>query len=639
MKKRIFILVILGIAQLSFGLRANPVDSIEQTIASLKGNEKLAVIDQYCRTYFQTDPDYSVNLAQRLIHLSDTALSYKALGYKYMGVIHYFQAQYDVALLYYDTAYSIYYKQRDIVGMAAVLNNRGIAYMEQGIYDKALDVQLQAYKLNLKDGNPANYCKNLINIANIYSAQKNDSKALEYGKKALAHLEKEGESQLLADVYNNVGASSAGLGQLKEAHGYYLKSLAIRRHIDDRNGIATSYANLGNVSVRESNYKKAINYYQSAIAIFEELNNPRGLVSTLNFCAEAYMYLKDLNKSEALISRALEIANAYNLREIKPDILTTYKVCALVKGDYQKAYQFDQEYRLLSDSLNNEQLEARMANLEATYQAAEKERQLQKITIEKERQMQLWAWIVTGLSTIILLFALFFTLYRSRNKQKTILLANQKAMMEVQLLRSQMNPHFIFNSLSSIQSYILQNKSEQADAFLSKFARLMRLVLHHSAEEYVVLDEELESIRLYLDLERNRFNNRFDYQLIINDSLDTEAIKVPPMLMQPFIENALIHGLLPKTEAGHLVIHISMNDCCLLVEITDNGIGREQAQALQQGHTVNHKSVGLSITRQRLAMLNAQTTNQYQVKIDDLQDANGTACGTKVTITMPWITL
>jgi tetratricopeptide (TPR) repeat protein len=617
-------------------LRANSLDSIELSIASLKGGEKILAVDQYCKKYFQTNPELSIMLAHKLIQMSDTSLSNKALGYKYIGIVNYYQGKYNIALSYYDTAFLMYAKARNYKGMAAVLNNQGIAYMEQGLYDKALDIQLKAYKINVKSKDPVNFSKNLINIANIYLAQKNYSKSLEYNRKALFHIEKKGEKQLLADVYNNLGASLSGLGLLQDAKKCYVKSLSIRIDIDDKNGIATCYANLGNADLKDNKVDQAIQYYEKAIHIFEQINNPRGLVSTLNFCAEAYLYSKNIEQCELLITRSLQIANEYNLREIKPDILKTYKMCLIVKGDYKRAYDVDEECRFLEDSLSNEQMQKQMANLDASYQAAEKELQLQKVTLEKERQMKKWSWIVAGLSIIILLFALLFTIYTTRNKQKNILLANQKTNVEVQLLRAQMNPHFIFNSLSSIQSFILQNKSNEADAFLSKFARLMRLVLHHSSESYVSLNEEIESISLYLDLEKQRFNNRFEYQIELDENIDDEIIKVPPMLMQPFVENALIHGLFPKDEKGCLLIYITQNDCCITVEIVDNGIGRVKSQMIKNENN-NHKSVGLSLTRQRLAMLNQQTTDLYNVKIVDLYNSENQPEGTKVIINMPWV--
>jgi tetratricopeptide (TPR) repeat protein len=612
-------------------------NSIQDIPSSLKGQDKIDKLNSDCRALAQTHPEQAFSLARQIIQNSDTSHSNMALGYKDMGIIHYYQSEYNEALSYYDSALLNYQKILDWVGIASILNNKALIFMEQGMYNKALDMQFEAYEINHQYGNEVDYCKNLTNIANIYMALGNHTKAMEYNQKAFTAIEKGGNNQLKADVLNNLGTSSAQMGQHQNALQYYSQSLAIRQIINDQSGVATCYANIGNACLRAGDYKNAEVYYQKAMIIFDTINNIRGLVSAQNFCSQAYLYQTKYKQGKELLEKALSLAEQYNLKELKPEILKGYKLFLLLNREIRLASKVDVECRNLEDSLSNESLLMHMADLEATFQANEKERQLQQLKLEREAQIKHWSWLVACLAIIILLGIMFITFIRMRQRQKTMMLINQKTEIENRLLRSQMNPHFIFNSLNAVQSYIMQNRSNDADIYLSKFARLMRLVLEHSAESFVSLEREMESLVLYLELEQNRFSNRFVFKIEADDQIEPALMKVPPMLIQPYVENALIHGLMPLENGGKLEINYQLTNSGLKVTIYDNGIGRREAEIRKSKNQQDHKSMGLGITRQRLDMLNKTKENTYFVAMHDLMDENGVAMGTKVEINMPWI--
>ena len=200
-----------------------------------------------------------------------------------------------------------------------------------------------------------------------------------------------------------------------------------------------------------------------------------------------------------------------------------------------------------------------------------------------------------------------------------------------------MNPHFIFNALNSIQNFIVSNNSLDAERYLSKFAKLMRMILDNSMKQNITLDNELLSLTLYIDLEKARFNNRFTYQINIDDNIEEELILVPAMLIQPFVENAILHGLLHKNDDNGLItIDITENpDKHLLTcSITDNGIGRKAAAEYSKTNK-GHHSVGMQLTRDRLKDLNKETEG-ISCNIEDLYDSSGNALGTKVTILIPY---
>jgi len=221
--------------------------------------------------------------------------------------------------------------------------------------------------------------------------------------------------------------------------------------------------------------------------------------------------------------------------------------------------------------------------------------------------------------------------------QKTAELQQQKIEMEMQALRAQMNPHFIFNSLNSINRFILQNNRGQASEYLTKFSKLVRMILQNSQASLISLESELESLNLYLDLEAVRFDHKFDYKISYPKDLDIEVLKVPPLIIQPYTENAIWHGLMHREDKGLLDIDVIEEDDYLYIKITDNGIGRKKAAELASKSATKHKSMGLRITKDRIAMLEKTNGAESPVKIIDLENEDGTAAGTEVIIKMPVI--
>ena len=207
--------------------------------------------------------------------------------------------------------------------------------------------------------------------------------------------------------------------------------------------------------------------------------------------------------------------------------------------------------------------------------------------------------------------------------------------MEMQALRSQMNPHFIFNSLNSIQRYIIKNEKMLASDYLERFARLMRLILQNSRSALVPLQNELEALKLYMDLEKLRVSEKFDYSIQIDSSVNVHNLEIPPMILQPFIENAIWHGIQPKEGQGEIRIHLKQEDEILLITLEDNGIGRKASTKLKQASGKKHKSFGMKITRDRLDAFNQTNKQGASVKINDLVDSAGNACGTQVKLQLP----
>jgi LytS/YehU family sensor histidine kinase len=248
----------------------------------------------------------------------------------------------------------------------------------------------------------------------------------------------------------------------------------------------------------------------------------------------------------------------------------------------------------------------------------------------------------------ILVLGIFYVVIRYRTKQRFKLqlerseketqlaeMRQKSTEMEMQALRAQMNPHFIFNSLNSINRFILQNNRLRASEYLTKFSKLVRMILQNSQASLISLESELESLGLYLEMEALRFNYHFEYKISLPKDLDVEVLKVPPLILQPYVENAIWHGLMHKEEKGQLDIEVSEEGDHLYFKITDNGIGRKKASELASKSATKHKSMGLRITANRIAMMQHSNGEESPVKINDLVEPDGTAGGTEVVIKMP----
>jgi two-component system, LytTR family, sensor kinase len=222
---------------------------------------------------------------------------------------------------------------------------------------------------------------------------------------------------------------------------------------------------------------------------------------------------------------------------------------------------------------------------------------------------------------------------QTRVKEVEVLKLN-KDLAESQLtaLRAQMNPHFIFNALNSVQQYILQGNIDEANRYLSKFSKLQREILNNSDQSFITLEKEKEILELYLQLEQLRFNGKFEYSIIIDEEIDITEIKIPPMLVQPFVENAIWHGLMPKQGERKVQIKFTLDNDMLECLITDNGIGREAAALLKEKASTSHQSKGMAIVNERLQILRQQYQQPFEVAVKDIVDASNNLSGTQVLL-------
>jgi LytS/YehU family sensor histidine kinase len=216
-------------------------------------------------------------------------------------------------------------------------------------------------------------------------------------------------------------------------------------------------------------------------------------------------------------------------------------------------------------------------------------------------------------------------------KQKTLKQHEALVLMEQKALRSQLNPHFIFNALGAIQNFMLQNKPEEAGGYMTRFARLMRQILENSREDYVSLEEEISTLENYLELQLLRFRGRFTYEIVVASDIDREEVSIPPMFAQPFIENALEHGLKDMQSGGKVLVSFTRQHDHILLTVEDNGVGLGGTYVTREGH----KSLAGTITAERVSLINKGLKRKIELIVEDLKAMEG-GSGTRVKLAMPY---
>jgi len=252
---------------------------------------------------------------------------------------------------------------------------------------------------------------------------------------------------------------------------------------------------------------------------------------------------------------------------------------------------------------------------------------------------QIWFQPIYLLFIAITLDGVLFSMALTQRDRQIALdkvrLEQQSTASELKALRAQMNPHFIFNCLNSIKSFTLNKDSASASLYLTKFSRLIRQVLENSSSEKITLSNELSTLQLYLEMEKLRVGDKFDYEIVLEPDVEAEFIEVPPMLIQPYAENAIWHGILHKTEKGKVSILLQQTDDTLVIRVVDDGVGRKKAAELKSRSGAKHKSFGMQITAERLSIIKQLYGIEASLHFEDLFDRNGFGIGTKVTLTLP----
>ncbi len=519
----------------------------------------------------------------------------RALGS--MGVVFSEQSNYAKALPFYFKALRLYAELNDDSRLSGLYNNIGVAYQSQGELSRALEFFLKCLKVQeAKNDSSAGII--LTNIGNVYLAQNNTSQAYNYYLEAGRIFARFPDARGEGELYNNMGLLFAKKGSMAEAFGFYAKAEKAFTAISDQFGIADTYYYKGKLFLQQGNYKEALVQFQQSLALAKSLG-----------------ITEQVRNAEENISRIYEKT-----------------------GDAAMALRHYKAFKQASDSLVNignirNSLRDEMNFEFEKKEVSQKKEQEKQLAIFKEagrrHRQELWFTALLAL----LVFGIGFLVYNRIQLKKTLTLQKELAEYEQKALHLQMNPHFVFNCLGSISSFIVQNGTDSAIRYLSKFSKLMRLTLEYSKEPLIPIDKEMESLQNYLELEQLRFNHRFDFSITKTERVEDD-VALPPLLLQPFVENAIMHGIIPKGVNGLVAITFDVDGKSLLCTISDDGIGFLKSQQLKEKSVVVHKSMALDITRKRLEMMRAITDLPAEVKMEELTE-NEAVTGTKITLTLP----
>ncbi len=425
-------------------------------------------------------------------------------------------------------------------------------------------------------------------------------------------------------------------GFIAIAMKYNDSTILVAKENDDKNLLAKAISNRANFLIyTRGNTDSIIAQISYALEINHQMNDKQQLASNYGVLSKAYLYNKNYSQAIQAANTGLDYANeANNSYEaaIKYDLL---KEAHKEIGDYKKALSYAEKYQILYKEVYglkdyNKIFEIQKIGDEKVSNAIIANL---KITSAKNRQIY---WLVSIISLLLFLGIIgYYINLKNNQKRKNEILkakaAHDLLQIEMEALRARMNPHFLFNSLNSIKSYITKNDAREASNYLTKFSTLVRMILNHSKEKVISLEDELKAINYYLEIEKMRLKDTFDFVITIDESLDVSDIFVPPSIMQPFAENSIWHGFSQIAHKGLLQINLSGDNKKVIIEIEDNGIGREKAKLLKMENS-SYRSMGTNIIKKTVEVFNQEKLINLDIKTIDLYTPNREPQGTKVII-------
>ena len=606
--------------------------------------------------------------------------------FRHLGYYHSSLQEHETAKFYFRNCIKISKKERDNSKLSESYAFLALDFMIENSKDSAMIYADQAIITARRAKNKTILAQAFNTQAKIYDFFGQIELSVAKNLISLQLVEETHNITLLAQYTREVGKAQQLILNLNDAEYYFKRSLKYAEQIFDKRQIALARSNLASVQLDRGDYKKAINNAEKAINHLTELNDYNGLGETHNILGKIYKQQGNYPDASSHLNQALvyyestgnreEIAGVYHnvgtifkeqkkyvnalnylnrsieIREqfgAQNQIYHTYRVIADVYKDINnksKSLEYLELYLNYVDSNTILQSATKIAELSESYRSEQRERLINSQADSLQRQQQERVLTSTKLENsqlrnnfqmyiivaFIIIIALAGIIIFYRWNQTKIKQQQLEAEMSQTLLRTQMNPHFVFNAMSVIQSYIFENDTVNSSKFLVNFSRLMRLILENSPKKHIPIETEMEILEKYLGMQKLRFQDRFEFEIIADDQLFQEHAIIPPMITQPFIENAIEHGQLHTIEGGFIHVTFKKIDNMLVISIIDNGVGRKGSAANKKSSA--HKSMAIDITSQRIENLNKKYNTDGHLFVEDYNKELQN--GTKVLISLPY---
>ncbi len=549
----------------------------------------------------------------------------------------YKEGESDKQYAYYDKAIALLKSVKVYDEMHAVFLVKASAYFADKKDEKAIPLAFTALKFfeKNKEDYPLQVAFTLNLLSKAHARQEEFEKALEYSTKAINYYDiaykQEPTNHVLylkAGGYNSIASYYNGLKKYKESIVYSNKAAEIAEKIGAHTATGIALARAAEGYAELSNYDQAEKLYKEILA----MKTPDTEIDDVSFI-HAMIGLGDVYfKKGDFVNAGIYAEKAFTESKKTTNVTLQRNAADLVYGvcmENKNCERALEMYQFVQEIENSGQLEASrnaLAEQQLKYDFEKKELKL-KLDSEKKNAVKN-NWLI-GLSGVMLLLLLGVFFYYRNNKQKQAIAGLEKNQIKQKLLITQMNPHFIFNSIDNIQGLIYDKKEMDAVNYLTKFSKLTRQILENSNENYISLSEEVEMTRNYLAIQQLLYDNKFEFNIAVEDDIDQEIIFLPPMLTQPFVENAIKHGI-SNTENGRIDIRFYLNEGKLFFEVSDNGKGFDASK-----RTDNHKSLAMTITKERL--VNYTKNQDFVVQTDNIKDSNENVVGAKVSFEIPYI--
>jgi len=599
------------------------------------------------------------------------------MSYKNIGSVYQDQGDYAEALRNFLIALKTAEETNDKFWIAETYVSLGSCYFYQENYEKAFEYFTKNLMIVQKVGDKRRMADAYNNIGNISIKQEKYQEALQNHEKAL-NIRKEVDDKFgISASYLNIGAVYMEQERHDEALKNLFQAAKIKEEIRDQNGLAMTFNNIGKIYTKQHKFEEAALYLTKSLDISKQSNNKElifSAYSTLVFLdstsgnfANAYVnyknatLYKDSLENKEVTEQITRLQMQYEFDK-KEDSLKYQQALTDEKLQQQTLLSKQQQQSLLLKenelSLANSESEIqRLAHLQTQSELqieqskrSENEKQLLISTQEKnlqsvqlqlqqndlrQKKNQRNIFITGTVALLLLVFFIFRNFQSQRKANKFMQAAAEKQMVEMQLenLRAQLNPHFMFNSLNAIQELIVTDKTELSQSYLERFAKLLRMLLENASHPFIPLRKEINFLELYLSLENLRIPD-LKYSIRVDPNVNTEETLTPNMMLQPHIENSLWHGLQHKQGEKTLQLHITRENGSINYSVKDNGVGRKKAEELKSLYRKEHRSKGMELLSKRFSLLSKEYGQDIKTEINDLME-NGEPTGTVVKISVP----